>query len=95
MLELVCADLGIPCTHPNLIRRHKQRRWGLCICWCPCHNGIDGLAGDADDYDQAMSARVKTLAKDDPKLGEEIRQRVLVEHDYEYWHAFAERMKAP
>jgi hypothetical protein len=89
MLELVCADLGVPCTHPNLIRRHKQRRWGLCICWCPCHNGIDGLAGDADDYDQTTSARVRAMAKENPKLGEEFRQRVLVEHDYDYWHALA------
>src|SRR5687767_2337353 len=48
MLELVCADLGVPCMHPNLRRRHKHRWWGLCICAFPCHNGIDGMAGDAD-----------------------------------------------
>lgn len=95
MLEVVCTDLGIPCTHPNLIRWHRQRRWGLWICACPCRNGIDGLAGDADDYTPAMSARVKAMAKENPKLGEEFRQRVLVRHDYDYWHAFAERMKAP
>lgn len=95
MLELVCADLGVPCTHPNLIRWHKHRWWGLWVCAYPCHNGISGLAGDADDYNQAMSARVKAMAKDNPKLGAEFRQRVLVEHDYEYWHSFADRIRTP
>lgn len=95
MLELVCADLGVPCTHPNQTRRHKHRWWGLCICAFPCHNGIDGVAGDAIRYDEATSIRVKSLAKDNPKLGEEFHQRVLIQHDYEYWHAFAERMKLP
>lgn len=95
MLELVCADLGVPCTHPNKTRWHKHRWWGLCICAYPCHNGIIGLAGDANDYDEAMSARVKSLAKENPKLAEEFHQRVLIQHDYEYWHAFARRMKVP
>ena len=95
MLELVCADLGVPCTHPNLMRRHKHRWWGLCICAYPCHNGIDGFAGDADDYNETMSSRVKALSKEHPTLGQEFRQRVLVAHDYDYWHAFAERIKTP
>ncbi|MCE9529325.1 MAG: hypothetical protein K8R36_25025 [Planctomycetales bacterium] len=53
------------------------------------------MAGDAKDYDEAMSARVKSLAKENPKLAEEFHQRVLIQHDYEYWHAFAGRMKLP
>lgn len=95
MLELVCADLGAPCLHPNLTRRHKHRWWGLLICYCPCHNGIDGLAGDADDYDQAMSLLIKSMARNDPKLGKEFHQTVLVEHDYDYYHAFMARIKGP
>src|SRR6185436_4703756 len=45
MLELVCADLDVPCPHPKITRWQKQRRWGLWICACPCHNGITMLAG--------------------------------------------------
>ena len=95
MLELVSEDLGVPCAHSNLIRRHKHRRWGLCICAFPCRNGIDGLAGDSADYNQAMSARVQALAKENPKLGPEFHQRVLVEHDYVYWHEFLDQVKTP
>lgn len=95
MLELVSADLGVSCTHPNLTRWHKHRWWGLCVCAYPCRNGIIGFAGDAAEYDDAMATRVKTLAEEDPKLGQEFRQRVLVEHDYDYWFAFVERLKTP
>jgi hypothetical protein len=92
LIEQVATDLGVPCGHPSLQRWHKHRWWGLCICANPCHNGINGLAGDPHWYDANLSSKVRELAKAEPGLPQEFRQRVFVDHDREYWLAFRDRL---
>ena len=45
-IEQVASYLGLQCPHKSMDRRQKYRFWGLLICRCPCHNGIDALVGD-------------------------------------------------
>jgi hypothetical protein len=94
LIEQVATDLGVPCSHPSLQRWHKHRWWGLCICACPCHNGIVGLTGDPDWYDPRLSSKVRGLTASEPGLPQEFRQRVLIEHDKQYWLAFRDRLRA-
>jgi hypothetical protein len=92
LIEQVAADLGVTCSHPSLERWHKHRWWGLCICAYPCHNGITGLTGDPSWYDSQLSLKVRELVAAEPGLPQEFRQRVLIDHDREYWLAFRDRL---
>src|SRR5262245_42555562 len=65
---------------------------GLCICARPCINGIDGFTNDPHWYDPALSSKVRALTLSEPGLPEEFRQRVLVDHDLEYWRTFCDRL---
>jgi hypothetical protein len=43
------------------------------------------LSWDEELYDQKKSDKIKALVNSNPRLPEEFYQRVLVEHDLEYW----------
>jgi hypothetical protein len=94
LLQKVAADLGVPCTHPNLKRYYKHRYWGLLICACPCINGIDSINADLSWYDAAVSARVKGMAAANPALRAQFVERVIKNRDWKYWGAFVDQMKA-
>jgi len=94
ILEKITDDLGIPCSHPNLVRWHKHRYWGLLICACPCINGIYRLSGGDDWYDDKARAIVRELAKTDPSLRDEFAKQVLKNHDWKYLKAFVQKVQA-
>lgn len=89
----VAADLGVPCTHPALVRWHKYRWWGLCILGWPAISGTSGMSSDEGWYDEAKSGKVKRLAELEPSLPGEFRQRVLREHDWVYWQALVKQIR--
>jgi len=92
-IELASIDLGIPCEHRGLRSWHKHKWWGLTFCACPCINGITSMMGDDAWYNANVAAKVKALGTRDTGLGSEFRQRVLVDHDWEYWRRFAETLE--
>jgi len=92
ILEKITDDLGIPCSHPNLVRYHKHRYWGLLICACPCINGIDRMVGD-DWYDDKARAIVREMAKTDPSLQEKFAEQVLKNHDWKYLKTFVQKVQ--
>jgi hypothetical protein len=89
---MVARDLGVACEHPNLKRWHKTRVWGLIFRGFPCINGTTFLAWDPKSYDERVADRLKYLVESDPQLPQEFQQRVLIEHDIEYWHRLRENL---
>jgi len=87
-ISAVARELGVPCQHQDIHRWHKQRWWGLLVCCCPCKSGITGLSSDEKPYGKRSSAKIELLVNSNPTLPQEFHQRVLVEHDMEYWHKF-------
>ena len=93
-LEKVAADLGVECKHPNLVRWHKHRYWGLVYCACPCINGTDRMSGDEFEwYDDKARSIVKEMARTHPSLREEFATRILKNHDWKYWRSFLDQVK--
>lgn len=84
----VGRDLGAPCPHQHHFRWHKHRWWGLWYCAWPCINGTYYLSADDTWYSAELIAKVKAKATIDPKLAEEFRQRVVYDHDWDYWNRF-------
>lgn len=95
VIQGIAADLGHPCWHPRLLRWHKHRWWGLCHCAAPCWNGTYGLNDDADHaWYGTVASRVCEMGEDNPELGRVWYDRVIVGHDWSFWHAFAEDLDA-
>lgn len=95
LVQRVAADLGAPCLHPRYRRLHLQRRWGLCICACPCINGTFRVCGTpTHPYTEQVRARLKAASRDNPSLGKEFLEKVVRRHDWEYWHRFCDQMWA-
>lgn len=92
VIQRASVDLGVPCSHPAVERWHKHRWWGLVVCRCPCINGTVGLVGDSTWYDQNLAAKIKSLRVTRPELSREFRQRVLVDHDREFWRTLLEEI---
>lgn len=87
-ITFALRDLGVPCQHPKLVRWLKHRYWGNTFCAYPCINGISGFAED-DRYTAEVAARVKAIERVNPGFGERLRERVVVEEDYDYfWSGF-------
>jgi hypothetical protein len=93
LLQRVAADIGAECSHPNLERWHKYRFWGLCIPAWPCINGTYRLTGDYSWYDDEARSIVKEMGRATPSLRNEFADRVLKDHDWEYWKDFVKRLK--
>ena len=88
----VASDLGAPCLHQHHFRWHKHRWWGLCYCAWPCINGIFYLGADDSWYSAELIEKVKAKGVIYLKLAEEFRQRVLYNHDWDYWNRFKAEM---
>lgn len=93
-LQKIATDIGVPCSHPNLVRWHKHRYWGLLICACPCINGTERLSGGEDWYDDKARAIVRKMTKRDPSLRDKFAGRVLKNHDWKYLQAFVQQVQA-
>jgi len=91
--QLVAADLGAPCPHVGYKRLFLQRRWGLCFCAYPCRRDPLTVGGTPTyPYTEQVRKRVKSAAQENPRLGEEFLQKVIREHNWEYWYSFRDRM---
>jgi hypothetical protein len=93
LLQKVAKDLGAECAHPKLMRWHKYRWWGLCICASPRLSGTDFLSGDNSWYDDVAAAKVREMARANPSLRDEFAERVLRNRDKEFWKALAEQVR--
>ena len=94
LLQRVAEDMGVECIHPKLVRWHKHRYWGLCICTHP-------VSTVSIDCPMAMipgmttpPARLREMVRTSPSLRDEFTERALKNHDAEYWWAFVERLKS-
>lgn len=92
LIEMVASDMGLKCQHPRMESWRKHRWWGLCICASPCINGMHRLGGDID-YSDAARDHVKKMVNEMPSLRAEFQQRVLVEHDWDYWRSLVEQIR--
>lgn len=93
LIHLVSVDLGVECRHPQLTSSTKYRWWGLYFCARPCFRGLYGIVVPPD-YTQACQVRLKAMVAANPSLPAEFQQRVLKEHDREYWHAMVAKLRA-
>ena len=93
LLSKIAADVGAECKHPKLTRWHKHRYWGLIFCAWPCINGIYRMSDSHPWYDDKARTIVKDMVKTNPSLRDEIAERVLKNHDWEYWKVFLDRVK--
>ena len=90
LIEKVAIDLGAPCLHPGLERWHKYRWWGLCI-----PTGTSGtirLGGDIQWYDSIASSNVREMAREDPTLRDRFVERVMENHDMQFWKTLIARI---
>jgi len=85
-LQVAAADLDVPCLHQSSFRWHKHRYWGLCVCARPCINGIFLMTGGEENWPVLLD-ELRQRADEEPSLREELHQRVLVEHDIDYYRA--------
>lgn len=92
LISKVAYELEVPCQHLHIQHFYKQRWWGLVFCYCPCESGIDGLFSDEQQAFEGIHSKIKSLVEDDPNLPDEFKQRVLVEHDIEYWDHLKEKI---
>jgi hypothetical protein len=90
-ITFVAEELGLPCSHENLERWLKYRWWGFLFCY-PRHSGISGFAGLEDSYKKQIKAKLKVLLDIDPNLPGTFQQRVLIEHDLDYWKELANKL---
>ena len=90
-ITFVAEELGVSCSHENLERRLKYRWWGLLFCY-PRHSGTTGTGGLEDSYKKQIRTNLKELIDIDPNLPETFKQRVLIEHDLEYWKKLSEKL---
>lgn len=92
-LKLIAEDLGAPCPH-DYQRTHLLRFWGLWWPGSPFINGTCCLA-TKDWYDNATRQRVRELAVGDPDLGNEFRQRGVLDHDRDFLREFFAKVNPP
>ena len=74
--QLILADLGVPCEHANCESWHKHRRWGFVFLAWPSINGVY-LLDDPNEYTDAMSARVRWLAANDPQQAAQLHRMLI------------------
>ncbi len=93
-VQRTASALGVPCQHPELSRWHKHRWWGLCYCAAPCINGLFDIRDDHSEFDELAARRAPGLLEKNPNLGREFHQRVLRDHDWNYWREVAKQIHA-
>ena len=85
VLRQIAEDLGSPCPH-QYRRFHLIRLWGF-VYPHPCISGTCCLSG-GDWYDSEDRKAVRALARQNPDLGREFRDRVILAHDHVYAKKF-------
>jgi hypothetical protein len=95
IMELVARDLGAVCLHQDIdLNRIKMYRFrGLCIHDGPIIHRTWRLSGGESWYTEELAAKVRILARDNPELGEEFRNRVVYGHDWNYWGRFIRELR--
>lgn len=98
VIQWMATDLGGACQHPELDVFHKHRWWGLCYCAAPCVNGLWNLGSELREeswYDEAAVKRLRALAERDPHFATEFHQRVIRDHDWDYFRAISNQIISP
>jgi hypothetical protein len=88
MIEMVAADLGIPCSHGRAFRGWHQRLSGLCLC--VEHGGM--RLYDPPWYPTCAQAAVRSWLAKDPSFAQTFRKRVLEDFDRLYWRSLIFQM---
>lgn len=88
IVEMIAADLGIPCSHEKPLRSWRLRLSGLCLC---LENGGMRL-GDAPWYPPCARAALRSWREQDPDLARRFRERVLEGNDREYLRSLILRL---
>lgn len=92
LISQITEDLGTPCLH-DLKEWDTRRTWGLIVTQ-PIFCGTCCLSGSDNWYDESMRQRVRRLAAENPHLGREFHENVLVNHDHLYLRKFISDLKA-
>lgn len=87
----VASDLGHPCEH-QLQRRYKIRAWGF-VYANPCINGTCCLSYD-EWYFAPQREKMRELGREQPHLGKEFHDRVILQQDYVYCRDFVKKFRA-
>jgi hypothetical protein len=87
----VASDLGHPCEH-QLQRRYKIRAWGF-VYANPNINGTCCLVV-GEWYLDPQREKMRELGKQQPHLGKEFHDRVILQQDYVYCRDFVKRFRA-
>ncbi len=90
IIDLVAADLGIPCAHKRIGRLRLQRWLGGCLC-VERFSGIYRLSGGPGYPDCARNA-VRSWPVNDPSLVRNFRDGVLERKDSSYLRDLVSRM---
>ena len=88
-IERVAKDLGLTCLHVHSSRTGLWRRWGLVYpLLLPFCGTRSQLEQHTDWYDDAAAEIVRAKGQASPRIVDEFRQRVLVDHDWQYAETF-------
>ena len=93
LLKTIAEDLGVPCAHETLNQSNKMHYCGLCIPMVAGEHGMIKMGGDVSWYDAVMASKVKAMAAEDARVGEEFHRRIIVEHDWAYWKEFVQKLR--
>jgi hypothetical protein len=95
LLSWIARDLGAPCPH-KYERVHLTRHWGLLYCARPKIGIVCCFRDpDRDSYYYRQYREVLSLkARKEPQLGEEFRERVLLQQDMDYLPRFFQELRS-
>lgn len=88
IIEMIAADLGIPCLHERAFRWWRQRLSGLCLC--VEHGGM--RLHDPPWYPPCARAAVRSWMERDSGFARTFRKRVLEGDDREFLRSLIFRM---
>ena len=92
-IAYTAKKLGVACLHNNINRWHRQRRWGMLICFRPCHTSVYRLSSSDDkNYELLIDENIQEYLNKHPDLPREFKQRVLFEHNIEYWEQLKNKL---
>lgn len=91
VLSQIASDLGHPCRH-QFQHQTTIRLWGF-VYPNPAICGIRGLTG-GEWYFEPLREKMRKLGRENPKLGPEFHQRVIMQRDYKYCKEFVRNFRA-
>ncbi|MHB1034816.1 MAG: hypothetical protein ACYC35_11105 [Pirellulales bacterium] len=84
-MSRIASDLGVPCQH-KLSEGQMQRYRGLFWYVHPSFEGTFSIYAGEEWYDERAESIVQSMARSRPQLPREFYRKVLLEHDWAYWH---------